>query len=129
MTTEEKVAEMLESPIGRNWEGYPKRNWRVVSAACRHRPTGLLVVGARHFDKFMRAQIFSLQGYDKCRAASGDWKDMMSSDDWKDLDQGFIDNFGDFLTREEAWWLADFNDQIRHPEYGREGFLFSECLY
>ena len=53
----------------------------------------------------------------------------------------FIDQFGNFLTRAEAWKIADANGQIRRPtgwesfanprpaNVGDEGILFSENLY
>lgn len=129
MTIENKTQKLLDSPVALNWQGEKKKRWFVVSAACRHKPTGLIVVGARHFDKLMRAQIFALQGYDMKNSASGQWEDMSSTEDWKDLDQGFIDNHGDFLTRQEAWYLANMNNQIRFTEYSAEGMLFSESLY
>ena len=129
MNVNEKIDQMHKSHIGLNWEGNPKKKWYVVCAACRHRPTGLIVTGARHFDKVMRAQIFSLQGYDKCAAALGQFKEMLSSDDWRNLDQGFIDNYGDFLTREEAWYVAKYSNQIKFPTSTAERFLFSENLY
>lgn len=124
------INELKASPVGQNYASKPKTDWRVVSAANRHKPSGLIIAGSRHFDKIMRAQIFSLQGFDKENAATGKWEGMCSSVDWKDLDQGFIDNYGDFLTREEAWYLADFNGQIINKNlYGHEGWLYSENLY
>ena len=124
------IKELKESPVGQNYAGDPKSEWRVVCAAMRHAPTGLIVAGSRHFDKVIRAQIFALQGFDKKDAAEGKWDGMSSDIDWKMVDQGFIDNFGDFLTREEAWYLADFNGQIINQKlYGHEGWLYSENLY
>lgn len=124
------IAELRASPIGLNCHGDPKTEWKVVAAANRHKPSGLIIAGARHFDKVMRAQIFAIQGFDKTAAALGIWNGMSSSIDWKDLDQGFIDNYGDFLTREEAWYLADHNNQIINQGlYGRIGYLYSENLY
>ena len=60
---------------------------------------------------------------------------------WVNAEQGFIDQFGDFLTREEAWKIADSMGQIRRPtgfetflcprkaNVGDDGILFSENLY
>jgi hypothetical protein len=129
-TKEKKLDPIRDLPIALDYRGDPKSDWRVVSAANRHKPSGLIIAGARHFDNIMRAQIFSLQGFDMDRAAAANWEGMHSSEDWKDLDQGFIDNYGDFLTREEAWHLANYNDQIIQQEQcGHEGYLFSENLY
>ena len=121
---------LYDLPIALNWEGDIKEDWRVVTAANRHKETGLIIVGTRHFDKLMRAQIFALQGFDATKAAAGEWDGMSSSVDWKDLDQGFVDNYGDFLTREEAWYIADHNGQIINQElYGRVGYLYSENIH
>lgn len=93
----------------------------VVCAAMRK--NGVIVCGARHFDPIMRRQI-ALNG--------------MGHTDWE---QGFIDQFGEFLTREEAWKVADAAGEIRRPtgfedflharpaNVGDEGMLFSENLY
>lgn len=51
--------------------------------------------------------------------------------------QGFVDQWGDFLTREQAWLIAKENGQIKHRCGGDEyiyngetiGRLFSENLY
>ena len=54
---------------------------------------------------------------------------------------GFINQFGDYKTREEAWKIADASGQIvrqietgsglnpREADIGDEGILFSENLY
>lgn len=44
-------------------------------------------------------------------------------------EQGFIDQYGNFYTREEAWIIAKKNNQIVHRVGGDEGKLFSENLY
>lgn len=81
---------------------------RVVCAANKHRETGLIVCGARHWDKVMRAQnpYATPAGYD----------------------QGFIDQFGDWMDRETAWKVAEEQGQIRR-EVGMPGTLYSENLY
>lgn len=94
----------------------------VVCAAMRNK-SGLIIAGARHFDTVMRAAIKSLN---------------LGFSDWE---QGFIDQKGVFMTREEAWKVADARGQIRRPtgwepsleprkaNVGDEGCLFSENLY
>ena len=47
---------------------------------------------------------------------------------WRSCEQGFINQFGEFLTREEAWVIANANGQIMR-ESTIQGTLFSECLY
>lgn len=47
---------------------------------------------------------------------------------WGSAEQGFIDQRGNFLTREEAWIIAVNNNQIiRH--LSSSGVLYSENLY
>jgi len=83
---------------------------RVVCAANRRQEDGWIICGARHWDKVMRSQITDT---DK----SGSWE------------QGFIDQFGDFLTREEAWVVAAAQNQIRRRCGGDGVRLYSENLY
>lgn len=92
---------------------YTKTPRRIVCAA--NRKHGRIVTGARHCDKVMRAQIIAAEGLD--------W--------WKggDVEQGFIDQFGDFLTREEAHVIAKEQGQIRRRCGGDEHRLYSENLY
>ncbi len=84
----------------------------VVCAANRHKETGLIVCGARHYDSVMRAVMAQLGGWPF----------------WNHCDQGFIDQRGNFLTREEAWVIAEKNGQII-KKVSRDGILYSECLY
>lgn len=44
-------------------------------------------------------------------------------------DQGFIDQFGDWLCREDAWVVAVNQNQVRRRVGGDEGHLYSENLY
>jgi hypothetical protein len=83
---------------------------RVVCAANRHHHSRLIICGARHWDKVMRAQA------DALGTGFTEWE------------QGFIDQFGDFLTRGEAWTVAEEQGQIRR-EVSVPGTLFSENLY
>jgi hypothetical protein len=46
-----------------------------------------------------------------------------------DWEQGFVDQYGNFMTREEAWEIAQAAGQIRRPEGGAPGTLYSEHLY
>lgn len=98
----------------------------IVSAAIRNKGTGVVICGARHGNCLN--DIVSL-GIDE-RPAGGAWE------------CGFIDQDQKFLTREEAWKVADAAGQIRRPTgyeqnydnqrkpgIGDEGLLFSENLY
>ena len=82
---------------------------RVVCAALRNRTSGRIICGARHWDKVMRAQ-------------------KLENESWKGWDQGFIDQFGDWMDRETAWRIACDQMQIRRL-VGPSGTLFSENLY
>ena len=88
---------------------YSKTPRRIVCAANRHRQDGRIICGARHWDKIMRGQV--------------------TEKDVNNWDQGFIDQFGDFLHREEAWIVAVDQNQIIKRVGGDEGYLYSECLY
>lgn len=83
---------------------------RIVCAAMRK--DGRIITGARHYDKVMREQMEASEGLV--------W--------WRTCEQGFINQFGEFLTREEAWEIANTNGQIIR-ESTIDGMLFSECLY
>lgn len=91
----------------------------VVCAACRNSKSGMIVTGARHFDPIMR---------DTINAMIGDMTDRHTywmKYGWSDADQGFIDQWGHFLTREEAAEIAYENGQTKD----RLPVLFSEDLY
>ena len=55
---------------------------------------------------------------------TGNWKETESP-----VIQGFIDQFGQFLTREEAWPIAERNTQIIRRVGGDGIKLYSENLY
>lgn len=89
---------------------------RVVCAANRL-PDGRLIAGARHWDEVMRAQVELLS-------------DRYKSGDIATAEQGFIDQWGTFLTRAEAWTVAVAADQIHRRGPGFDGpELYSENLY
>jgi hypothetical protein len=95
----------------------------VVCAANRH-SNGTIVLGARHFDGLMRKTIS-----DRCLG--------FPNETWNSAEQGFIDQFGKFLTRTEAWIIAVKMNQIRRFVGGQNTDslnmdnieLFSENLY
>ena len=88
---------------------------RVVCAANRNRKTGLIICGARHFDSVMHRQM-------EARPAD-------ERDDWRGSEEGFIDQFGKFLTREEAHVVATERGQFFRRVGGDERSLYSENLY
>jgi hypothetical protein len=85
---------------------------RVVCAALRD-GQGRIIAGPRHFDQVMHEQI-------KARAYPGTWKR---------AEQGFLDQFGAFLSREEAWQVAFDAGQILRRVGGDGERLYSENLY
>ena len=106
---------------------------RVVCAAVR-RGDGLIVCGARHYDPLMREMIYALHK----RGLFG-WKRSHVAAHLKFVhvgangpEQGFVDQFQHFMTREEAWKIAQASGQIipDHPRQNEpEGVLYSEDLY
>lgn len=88
---------------------------RIVCAANRDH-NGLIICGARHFDKVMQLAMCHIPGDHHV----------------KDWDQGFIDQRGDFLTRTEAWPIAEAAGQIIRRCGGDDtdgGTLYSENIY
>lgn len=90
----------------------PETPVRVVVCAA-NRYGELIVCGARHFDMVMRAQI---KAANLVRATP---------------EQGFIDQWGVFMSREEALAVATAAGQInvRRPKNPPFDELFSEDIY
>jgi hypothetical protein len=86
-------------------------NRRVVCAACRI--GDIVLAGARHFDTIMHSQLQAMR-LDRGQIGMAE--------------QGFVDQFGIFLTRQEAYKLAEEKGQI-NGEPNIPGTLFSEDLY
>lgn len=88
---------------------------RVICAAIRAEQGGL-IIGIRHYDAKMADQIFyRIDGHEFQHR--------------NDEDQGFIDQFGIYMTRQEAWEVAEKAGQILYLLDGQEGTLYSENLY
>jgi len=98
----------------------------IVCAAVRHKVSGKVVCGARHGDCLNALMRYGLDNNP-------------SGEVWE---CGFIDQHHKFLSRSEAWKVADAAGQIRRPKgferhydnqrkpnIGDEGLLFSENLY
>lgn len=83
---------------------------RVVCAANMF-PDGTIILGARHWDPFMREQA---KAYGLSKGG---------------VKQGFIDQLGAFMTREEAWLVAEAAGQITYRGNWGSGVLYSENLY
>jgi hypothetical protein len=92
---------------------------RVVCAAIRA-ADGSLVLGVRHYSPDMHAQIAARHDGIKFKHRH-------------DSDQGFVDQHGVYMSREEAYLVAAAADQITYPAgcgLGLDGpKLYSEGLY
>lgn len=98
----------------------------VVCAAIRHRRSGIIICGARHGD-CLGAAVRSLVDANP------------GGETWE---CGFVDQDNQFMSRAEAWVVADAAGQIRRPHgferdysshrkpnVGDQELLFSENLY
>ena len=93
------------------WETYGVQ-LRVAQAACNY--NGLIVTGTRHFCPIMCLQIDAMGG------------DEVLSQWSKSHIQGFTDQYGNFLTRKEAYVIAKAAGQIIREDI-TPGTLYSEC--
>ena len=95
-------------------KGLVPQKRKIIAAANRLSDTGVLLVGARHWDMVMHRQYEAIKGAGcPCHSANEE--------------QGFIDQFGQFLNRKEAYEIAHKNEQELVGEDWGE--LFSENLY
>ena len=91
---------------------------RIVCAA-NLMPDGTMFIGARHWDQLMRQQA------DNYTKANGKPDHFVGA-----AEQGFIDQWGTFYDRKEAWVIAERNGQILRSGPGFNGpDLYSENLY
>ncbi len=74
----------------------------------------VIICSPRHWDIVAREQ-FKVMNISQSRV--------------KSETQGFVDQYGDFYTREEAWVVAEKNKQIVRRVGGDHEKLFSENLY
>jgi hypothetical protein len=72
-----------------------------------------IICGPRHYDSIMRQQIQASEGREF----------------WLGAEQGFVNQFGEFLSREEAWFISHQNGQYKRNYQCHQGRLFSEDLY
>ena len=95
------------------------RERRVVCAAIRA-ADGSVLLGIRHYSADMHAQIAARRDGEKFKHRH-------------DEDQGFIDQHGAYMTREEAYQVALAAGQVRYPDACGQGLdgpkLYSEGLY
>lgn len=92
---------------------------RVVCAAIRA-ADGDVLLGIRHYSRDMHLQIEAR-------------KDGAKFVRRHDEDQGFVDQHGVFMSRREAYWVAEAAGQVLRPGYCGQGLdgpkLYSEGLY
>lgn len=94
------------------WEYYGVQR-RVAQAAYSY--NGYIVTGTRHSCPIMQMQIYAIG--------------VELLDEWCGLDkmvQGFTDQYGNFLTRKEAYVIAKESGQIIREDVC-PGTLYSEC--
>lgn len=91
------------------WQVNPDLPVYIVCAACRNFD-GRIICGPRHFDNTMREQIKAAEGLKHWQNGG--------------CDQGFVDQYGRFYSRKEAWIIAEKNGQIRHPDVSTRGTLY-----
>lgn len=104
-------------PYGNEYK--PKHPKRIVSAAIYSKKLDILVCAPRHFDSTMHK---ALSVYN------------LSPKDKETFEQGFVNTWGEFLTRQEAWLVALMAHQIvrrvgSDMSHDGVGCLFSENLY
>lgn len=87
---------------------------RIVCSAIRAKD-GDVLLGIRHYSHDMVVQIQNRKDGDKFHHLSG-------------TNQGFVDQFGKYYTRQEAWIIAKDNNQIAR-DIDVIGTLYSEHLY
>lgn len=84
---------------------------RIVMAANRF-ANGAVVLGVRHYDPIMHKALKAQP-------------DLLGHD----CEQGFVDNKGNFHSREAAWIIAEKQNQILRRVGGDGERLYSENLY
>lgn len=99
--------------------GIEKPQQIVVAAACKAPGWSVILVGARHWDKVMRLQLKYMD------------TEFIDTFYTSEFEQGFIDQFGEFLTREQAMDIVKANGQKFDIERngGSDKELYSEGLY
>ena len=90
--------------------GFPRT---VVCAANKYHPCGTIVLGIRHYCPLMRQSVKAL------------------GVPLRDEEQGFVDQWGNFMSREEAWFVLETNERgrINKDRNGCKGTLYSKGLY
>jgi hypothetical protein len=112
------MKETLRGTIVSDSNSPEERTKRVVVCAAVKLASGQVICGVRHFDELMLQSMPPNTEQGRAQLAGHE--------------QGFVDNRYRFLSRAEAWHLAESAGQIDpdSPAYrGIRGSLFSEDLY
>ncbi len=90
----------------------------IVCSANRH--GDVMLIGPRHWDDTMSLRWDAVEG-----VFDGEFKDP------RQFEEGFIDQFGNFATRKEAWQIVFDNAQVLHGSLDFDSYkeLYSEHLY
>lgn len=101
---------------GWRWDKYNVHR-RIAGVANRY--GGIIVMGTRHLSNLMVVGLDALISNKQLIEWAGE----------DNHEQGFVDQYGTFLDREEAWILADASDQIKYRKDLPAGTLYSEHLW
>jgi hypothetical protein len=106
-------------------------NPRIVCAAMRHPTDGRIILCLRHFDGTFWAVVLgvTLEQFRKYQSGKEATPLLNKEAEWQDAEEGFVDQFGRFYIREEAWLIAEREGQIVREAAWRVGHLHSEHLY
>ena len=100
---------------------------RIICAAMRSTKYGTIVASPRHCDQIGAVQMDHVN-----TAHVKDKSTKVSESVFQAWEQGFIDQFGTFFNRQQAWKIAEKRGQIIHRVGGdtyKDGTLYSENLY
>ena len=112
---------------------------RVVVCAAIRNSSGVIICSARHFDALMHRQIqeyarlYDIDSHDYVTTAEiATPRERRSTHFiylWSKAEQGFIDQYCVFMTREEAYTVAIESGQYKDIPSGGQNKLYSENLY
>lgn len=106
-----------------------KYNKKPIIVCAANKYGNIIVTGSRHYSVDMYLAISALGGIGLLRKYGASSVKTSEENDDRYYDQGFIDQYGFFYDRKEAWIIAVENGQIRNEDGGPEGTLYSEHLY
>lgn len=116
----EHASRMRDNIMDEGRNGEPIMRWeyyqvqlRIAQAAYNY--NGYIVTGTRHSCPIMEMQILAIG-----------WRLLEEWCNQKDMIQGFTDQYGNFLTRKEAYIIAKAAGQIIRKDHC-PGILYSEC--